>query len=446
VLMEKFALCVVWGTICADCIMCLVMFFMFLAEDGSINVPALVLAAAIVIGSVICRKQIMTACVIMQTAMNGLFHVKRLFVVTFGVQLLWIGYLAIWIASTIGTHFIKEAAIREPTADEASIGMTATCELRTGWATSPGVQIFWVLMYYWVTAFTKNMITMMITATLGGWYFNQADYSSFWIYGLKWSLGVQSGGNALCAAITGFLDYVKSKTGGGSKLILSLLNPIDWMFIFLACLANVAKTFTKFGLIAMTFSGEGFCATAPDAFRTLKSHLGEAVVMDYIGKRIMSWITYVLAVGIAFAAWAWADSAQGMSNLGSLGMPFVIGMTIIFSMFIAYPLVGLIFVVIVEQLLASFGFLDFSKPELWDVRAVINSFLAALFMGCITQFILTFVSEVVMTAMDVILFCYAIDDDKGSHLEGFNEQVRKAFPDKGEPNSGGDPSTATQTI
>jgi len=135
-----------------------------------------------------------------------------------------------------------------------------------------------------------------------------------------------------------------------------------------------------------------------------------------------------------------------MSNLGSLGMPFVIGMTIIFSMFIAYPLVGLIFVVIVEQILASFGFLDFSKPDLWDVRAVINSFLAALFMGCITQFILTFVSEVVMTAMDVILFCYAIDDDKGSHLEGFNEQVRKAFPDKGEPNSGGDPSTATQTI
>jgi hypothetical protein len=455
ILMEKFPRCVVWGTIVADCALCLAMVVWFYIEDESFNVPALVLAVAIVIGAFCCRKQIETACVIMKIAMQGLFEMKRLFVVTFAVQLLWVGYFAIWIASTIGTHFIKEAGIKEATNDaEKFLVGSGKCEVRTGWATSVGVQIFWVLMYYWVTAFAKNINTMMITATLGGWYFEEEDYGSFWLKGLKWSLGVQSGGNALCAAITGFLNYVLAKTGGVVKIIFALLNPIDWIFICLACcLANVAKTFTKFGLIAMTFSGQGFCATAPDAYRTLKSRLGDAVVTDYIGKRIMSWVTYVLAVGIAFAAWAWADQSQGMSNLSELGMAGIIGITIFFVIFVAYPLVGLIFVVVIEQLMASFGFLDFENKDLWGVRAIINSVLAALFMGCITQFILTFVSEVVVTAMDVILFCFAIDESsKGSRFEGFQENVEKAFPEaiKEESNSEGTENNRfgipTQTI
>merc|ERR1719330_592425 len=49
-----------------------------------------------------------------------------------------------------------------------------------------------------------------------------------------------------------------------------------------------------------------------------------------------------------------------------------------------------------------------------QVRGAWNSVFASILIGCVTTFILTFLSQVIVTAMDVCLFCYAVESDHGN--------------------------------
>lgn len=402
--LEKCPRGVVWGTIAADLLLLILVFIWYLVELEFVNIGCIVLAVLLVIGCIVCRKQIETSCVIMKVAMDGLFENKRLFVVTFGVQLVWIGYFALWVAGIIGMHFVKEVKVLSP----QSGGFD--CELSTGWTSNGVFQVYWVLQYYWVTAFFQNINTMMITANLAGWFFKEDDYTSFWVQALTWSVGVQAGGNAMCAGITGFLEYLLSKVSTPLKIVFAMLNPLEWIFLCIGlALKTVALTFTKFALIAMTIQGKTFCAAAPEALNILRDRLGQAVITDYIGKRVMAWCTYFLALAVAFAAWAWADSAQDIDILdklgGAAGLTFL---TLLFAIVISYPLMAIVFVALVEQFVSTIDWTG--DRELWEIRAGMNSIFAAIFMGCVTQFLLDFISGIVVTAMDVLLFCIAVED------------------------------------
>merc|ERR1719382_1098624 len=47
------------------------------------------------------------------------------------------------------------------------------------------------------------------------------------------------------------------------------------------------------------------------------------------------------------------------------------------------------------------------------LRGYMNAFFSSLFMGCITYFVLNFLSETVVNAMDVTMFCFAVEKDLG---------------------------------
>lgn len=138
---------------------------------------------------------------------------------TFAVQCIWIAFFAMWIAAIIGAHFVREVAKVENDGH-------MYCEVHTGWATN-GLLIFYFIMHYHVvTAFFKNINTMMITANLSGWYFNENGYKSFWMNALYWSLGPQSGGNAVCATITGFLEYLLSRVKSNVAMCFQLYESV----------------------------------------------------------------------------------------------------------------------------------------------------------------------------------------------------------------------------
>jgi len=414
-LLAKFTRTVVWGTFVADFLLLVALFVWFIVEADYVNIPCIILAVFLVLGCIIARKQIQTVCTIIKVAMEGLLNNVRLFLVTFVVQCVWVAFFAMWIAAIIGSHFVKEAGtvVRDN---------RTYCEIRTTWTTNGILLLYFILHYHVATAFFKNINTMMITVNLGGWYFNEPGYESFWMSALKWALGPQCGGTALCAFIMGFMEYLLSRVSSPFKICLGCLNPLEWPFVCLGLLLkHVAMVFTKFGLIAMTFSGGSFIGTAPKAFKVLKSRLGEAVVGDYIGKRIMSWCTYLLALGVAFAAWAWADSGQDLENLESMPAALIIVLMIVFAWIVSYPLVGLLCVVFIEQIIGGFN-IDWNSSEgAQTVRMTLNSIFAAVFMGCCTQFILDFISGVVVTAMDVTLFCYCIENQKQVNRKGFSE-------------------------
>jgi len=154
----------------------------------------------------------------------------------------------------------------------------------------------------------------------------------------------------------------------------------------------------------------------------------------------MAWCTYFLALAVAFAAWAWADSAQDIDILdklgGAAGLTFL---TLLFAIVISYPLMAIVFVVLVEQFVSTIDWTG--DRRLWEIRAGMNSIFAAIFMGCVTQFLLDFISGIVVTAMDVLLFCIAVEDsnnkqDRFANLYNnmkeispeFNKEAPQAVP------------------
>jgi len=429
-ILQKFPKTVVWSTLIFNLLMLGFLLGYFLVAEGTFNFGILAIMILMIIGMFVLRAKITSAAAMMKFAIDGLFANPVIFAVCFGVQLLWVGFFAIWIAGLVTMHFVKEVVL---VPEETAYTRQKGCHI--GSTFGPGIMIFWVLHYFWVTYFFRNVNVIIITGNLSAWYFEEDGFENNWKKTLPWAFGPLAGGNAMCSALQGFLEYIMAKVGSCWSIVFGILNPIDWIFICLGlCLKTFAQTYTKFALIAHVYSGKGFCAGAPDTWNLMKNWLGQAIVTDYIGKSVMRWITYALSLGVGFAAWAWADAVQ---NVNSLDMPLaaLISVTIVYAYVISQPFFGLLLVILIEQLVGQLGIFEsecdgFGQSEACKVRGGMNSIFASVFMACITFFLLTFLSQVVVTSMDVCLFCYAVEMDNGTadaKKQKFYESIKNSI-------------------
>merc|ERR1711934_849375 len=165
-----------------------------------------------------------------------------------------------------------------------------------------------------------------------------------------------------------------------------MFNPIEWIPLCLAfALKTIIHTYTKFGLEA-----------ASCTFQLLKQKLGEAIICDYIGKRVMSWCTYMLSLGVAMAALVWGNSLQNYDEANKIfsEIGFLIPTMLFLAYVVSFPFASIILIVLLEAMLPN----DMDGTA----RAILNSLFAAIFMGSITNFLLRTMSHIVVSAMDVI--------------------------------------------
>merc|ERR1712217_484431 len=80
---------------------------------------------------------------------------------------------------------------------------------------------------------------------------------------------------------------------------------------------------------------------------------------------------------------------------------------------ISFPFASVVLIVMVENMLPS--------TMNSDTRAILNSIFAAIFMGSITNFLLKTMSHVVVSAMDVVYFCFAVESELGQKQDRFND-------------------------
>lgn len=408
--MTKMTGAVVWGTLVFDILALIAGVIFCLVEFGDFNWMLFALAVLFSIGIVVLREQIKTAIVVMHKAMEGLSHNKRLFPISFGITTLWVGFFALWIASLIGLDMVKEIG---PGDYDQSSPWNGECDVVNKW---PGeLRWLWIIVYYWSTFFFDNAKLIVITAQLGEWFFkgDSAD-KSIWSKALVWAFNpLKSGGaNAICSAIMGgtqmLMNYIHSKV----SIVRAVFNPIEWIPLCLAfCLKSIVHTYTKFGLVAQAFSGQPFCAGASNTFELLRNKLGEAIICDYVGKRVLSWCTYLLSLGVAMAALTWSNALQGHEEANKIfeEVILLIVVMLLLAYIVSYPFLSIVFIVILENLLPN----DIDPT----FRAILNSVFAAMFMGSVTNFLLKAMSHVVVSAMDVIYFCFAVEDDCGQKQE-----------------------------
>jgi hypothetical protein len=404
---------VVWGTLVFDILVMIFGVIWGLVELDALNWMLLFLAIGFTIGIVVARKQIQSAIVVMHKAMEGLSQNQRLMPISFAITCLWIGFFAMWVASLIGLDMVKE--VREVEVEHG--GLVKLCSIENKY---PGeIRWLWIVCYFWTTFFFNNAKLVVITGQLADWYERGAGHDmtiwrKFTVYAFH---PFKSGGaNALCSAIMGITQYLMNYFSSKARLISGMFNPLEWVPICLAfALKQVIHTYTKYGLIAQVYSGQPFCSAAQNAFKLLKNHLGEAFIVDYVGKRVLSWCTYLLSLGVAMAALTWGNALQGNDEANKIfkEVSLLVVVMLWLAVIVSYPFISVILVVIIENLLPN----DIDA----GARAILNSVFAAIFMGSITCFLLRTMSHVVVSAMDVIYFCFAAEADRGDKQERFND-------------------------
>jgi len=419
--LTKFTKPVVWGTLVFD--ICLMVFGILwcLVEFGTFNYMLAALTIFFSIGLVVLRKQIEVAVVVMHKAMEGIAQNARLVPISFGLTILWVIFFAVWIASLIGLDMSKtvgegeEVCASNPGNPSQETCSKNPCDFVNKY---PGQWRFlWVAVYFWCTYFFNNAKLIVITAQLGEWFFkNDSADKTIWSRAVVWAFHpLRSGGaNAICSAIMGFTQWLMSYVNSKSRTILAMFNPFEWIPLCLAfALKTVIHTYTKFGLVAQVYSAQPFCCSAQNAFTLLKNKLGEAVICDYVGKRVMSWCTYLLSLGVAMAALTWSNALQNFDEANDIFKE--ISLLIVVMLYLAYvvsmPFFSIVFIVLIENMIPN----DVDPKA----RAILNSIFASIFMGSITNFLLRTMSHIVISAMDVLYFCYAVENDLGQNQERF---------------------------
>jgi hypothetical protein len=343
-----------------------------------------------------------------------------------------------WVAAVIGMSFIKEVVQESSTSntyDPWTGAVTGTytytmCTLQeVSWVANGWTKFFFLFNLYWTTYFFRNVNLMIVTANLSGWYFDTEGYKSFWIQALRWGFVDLAGGNAICSFTMGLASYLLDRVSQPWRMCLAILNPIDWILLCIACAAKtILHAFTKFGLISQAYTGKPFCDAAFAGMNLLKRQLGTAVLTDYIGTRVMSWATYIIALGVAFATWAWADHLQGVESITEIPAEAIIAVMLGFAWLLSYPFYCLILVIYLEVLLRPMG--NCSDSWCLEFRAICNAIFAALFLGSVVYFTMATVSEIVVNAMDTIFFCFAVekhhDDAKQERFAGLYDSLKAA--------------------
>lgn len=423
--LQRYPRTTIWGTIITDIAFLLLFFVWFKLETDNMNPALPIIAAFMTLVAVYKRKQIDQCAVVMKAAMDGLASNKQVFLVCAGITCLWACYFALWVAAIIGMSFVKEVGEiveSDEWTDEWMHSTGTRCEIRQAAWVGGWTPFFFLANLYWVTYFLRNVNLMVVTSTVMGWYFSNEGYGSFWVPALRWGFLDLSGGNAIASATMGASTYLLDRVGSGWGLLMACFNPFDWVLVCVGLvLKHILIAFTKYGLIAQVYSGRPFCEAAFDGMKLLKGKLGEAVLTDYIGMRVMSWATYIISLCVAFAAWGWADDLQGVDVVSdALGDPTVMIIVIMaFAAILSVPFWCLLLVISIETLVLS----STSWKENQGDRAILNSIFVSLFIGSITYFILQTVSQIVVNAMDAIFFCFAVEQQNASAKQPRFEQL-----------------------
>eukprot|EP00406_Dinophysis_acuminata_P013645 CAMPEP_0179237840 /NCGR_PEP_ID=MMETSP0797-20121207/14645_1 /TAXON_ID=47934 /ORGANISM="Dinophysis acuminata, Strain DAEP01" /LENGTH=619 /DNA_ID=CAMNT_0020945129 /DNA_START=229 /DNA_END=2089 /DNA_ORIENTATION=+ len=403
VLLQKAARPVIWGTIAADILGLVAVFVYMLVEYEEVNWMCIIFAVVGVAMAVLLRRKIDEAAVIMTWAMTALGSNLRLFLVCGGVTLLWGCYFALWVASLISLFFVKggggdggRRAVRA--ADDGVGGEHALALARE---LLLGVVLFPQREARDPHAAGRGLV--LRAARVGV------------ILGPVHEVGLR-------AARRRQRHLLRDHGGGAAPPGLPqqqapahrrALRPpgVDPDLLAFA-LKQCIFTYTRFGLIAQAYTGEPFCGTARKVFELLRRRLGEAIICNYLGSRVMAWCTWVLSLGVAFATWAWAEDLQHLPSGGMLSeATTIVIIGLVLAYFISMPSVTLALLVVIE------GFIGNINPG--ELRAVLNVVFASLFCGSITHIVLENVSHIVVNTMDIIFFCFAVESDNAMKQDRF---------------------------
>ncbi|KAF4685025.1 hypothetical protein FOZ60_007043 [Perkinsus olseni] len=224
-------------------------------------------------------------------------------------------------------------------------------------------RIIYGLLFWIFTYVFLNMKTVVCAAGIGAWYFPGGD------------------GEPTIPALRG--------------PSMGLYDQLWGCHCFASCCLGVLEMFSKFMLIGQVFSGKGLCGAGRKSFNLVKDRLGTAFITDGVGHSMLSICTYVFSLGIGIAAWVWLDEAQNYQTLTELG-----------------------WYLLIPVLLDGCNTVNQVHAQL-----AINSVTGALFIGSVCYSFFHFLADVMLSCIDTVFFCFAIEADADVYQGRFEHSV-----------------------
>jgi len=402
---------IIWGAIGLDfaALIALGIIVMQLGGDG---LPFFIMAGAFAALVAVCRKKINIGGQLMQEGTNALVKNPFLFVACGLILAIYIGYCALWCAA-----MAAQGEIRQVTCTEAGASLEIASWLGD-------LSTIMLVGFFFTTNFVQNAKLMMCTVVIGSWFFdgNKSPQGQAMIHfagdkkkpsayktATRWICWDLSGANGFAAFIVTLADMLESQAN--QKICccpLFLLNPFVCMLkIIWMCVKGCVEMYSRFGLMAACFTGKGFVNSSRWAWGVLKDQLGQMVVTGCISHRVTSWGVMLFSICFMFLGWAVADLGTGDDTLGDfLRWDVLGGGTIIVILLI----IGFMIYLTTMPMFVMFLFCMIlgNSPVM---SPTFTGVYYAVFTGALANIFFTFVGEMILNGVDIMLFCFAIELD-----------------------------------
>lgn len=260
-----------------------------------------------------------------------------------------------------------------------------------------------------------DMAKLLITAmSVGSYFFGQWE-SGNPMAALKVALTTSVGTISASALVTALVEWIVYE----ATSTFWWLNPVDCvLYCILTCFRSVIMAYTRFLVVAHSFSGDGFGKSGMNMFKIMTRNFTGAYVNDRIGVMVVHLGSTIFALCIAFASWQWVESAVGVSLLSEVipeiaasGGFALLGFFFFFIVLLRNPVPTLMVVILFER--SIYVPLEGIDPTLASL--VVGPFVA-LFLGSIAGIVFRFQGDVVLHAIDTLFLCSAIGPMSGSDL------------------------------
>lgn len=400
-LMKKFGTSVVvFSMLMVLGIICTMAGLLFHYDSTGAAVVVLLFALMFAAYGLFRRSMILKAGKTLEVAAKGLGKNPCIFGVLIPVEVVYIGYMFLWIEGWAVSTKVQEIN-NDP---------DGGCDI----VVSGGpFSAMWFIsfMLLWISFYINHVKVTVVAATLAQWAFGQvgADGSTSCsgampMRALKWSFWESGPTLAVTSLVCTIVERIKR----------TIQNKCNWANPFCCCVMllgmlvfHFLQAFGRFTVVVHAITAKPFYTAAAHSYRLLikGGNLEHALSADFFIGLSLHLFAYFLSFGIGMASWAWVDDAENLGSFDPSGS-WQTWFWLLFILFIyinRYPYVS-VFILI---LLGNWGWL----ADETDGKS--SALLLGMFSAAIAHIIFGYFSCIVLDAVDTMVMCFAIDKQNG---------------------------------
>lgn len=398
-MIKHCAVLVVFGTIAVQIAFGIGISVFLFSNDSAVMGGLCVGMTGLYLGYVIYRKQkFVNAAHFMAQAIRGIIARASILLVLIPLQLFYVFLL--WLNCRMWMGYAMKMKVKCP-------------------ATGPDLEndgqykigMFCTVTLLWILFFIRHLNLHVTSHSIATWCFNQDVGGGIGVKAMK--IGLTKSAPVL--AITSFIAALTEDLRQRAEKKLSWCSPLFLLNILACVVAQLIKTYGRFMVVFHSITSDNFCDSAKKSFAILSKNLEDVLVTDFAGKQVVELGSYVFALCMGLASWAWYDDVRGENTLkpGNWDHSSLFYLLFLVYMYILrYPMICIFIIGI------------FLGSEDCDDA---GGLVTGLFLGSITYLIFQFVGQIILGAVDCVYVCYAIQKEANTPLPGKETDQGKIY-------------------